>query len=400
MKNISRTMKNTRLILSGASFILIAIIALLFSGCSVIGWFYGKSTKRYKTDVQISGWEINKIDKIKELKLILRNSDTIVGKNLHNEFIPENEYAQLYNVAYERLFGEVKIPKIGDTIRISSHTNNFNSDQYLENLTFAGFDYNSIYLNENNQIKPYSFISLKNPQIKSGSKLDFQHIQQLLQTGEIPLKILRVIETNSGLKRLNPNEIQYVSYTIPEKKYAKEGFLIGLGADILVLSIALVSANNPPQQQSVFRNDFIGGSCPYIYSYDGKNYHLDSETFGGSIFKAAQRTDIDNLDYLKEHKGYYQLRLTNELDETQYVDEFKLLIADHPKGKQVIPSFDGKLHVLNTLKSPERATDKDGNNVLHLIKSKDEKVWISNPFNRNPEIPGDGRDAMEVEFDK
>ena len=376
---------------------LVLFAFLFWSGCSFIGLTLGSiSDKNNKKELQVSGWEINKIENDQLLTFVLKNGDSIVGRYRQNVILSDEQYKSLYDETYMLLSQNTSLPRIGDTMELKI-INPVDKDRISTiRQPFAGFDYTYVMLKgENNSTKWYPYKNIGSAIIDNNVNIDLHKIQQWVKTGEITSRSFIVTDDNT---KINPADIQYISFIKKSGNASLTGFLVGLALDVSIL-IAMSGSNFslaiPSSGYGVG-----GGSCPYIYSYDGNNYRLDSETFGGAIFKAAQKTDIDNLDYLKEYNGYYKLRLTNELDETQYVDEFKLIVADHPEGTQVMPSFDGKLHVLNTLQSPERATDNDGNNVLHLIKSKDEKVWISNPFNRNPEIPGDGRDAMEVEFDK
>ena len=44
--------------------------------------------------------------------------------------------------------------------------------------------------------------------------------------------------------------------------------------------------------------------------------------------------------------------------------------------------------------------DFHGSNILELVKAKDDRLWISNPFGRNPENNEDGRDGIILEFDR
>jgi hypothetical protein len=47
-----------------------------------------------------------------------------------------------------------------------------------------------------------------------------------------------------------------------------------------------------------------------------------------------------------------------------------------------------------------KAVDWAGNNILELLKEKDEHFWISNPFDRNPELPEQTRDSIVMEFSR
>jgi hypothetical protein len=365
----------------------------VFAGCTVIGTVIGSIVdKKNKKEIQISGWEITKIPKTKPLTFFLKNGDSIADKYLGIMTLPEDEYKNIYLKNYSDLNQFSQLPIFGDTIELALS----DSKKSRIRLPFSGFNYNSVLVKKGNgDLKWYQYKNIVSVKLIDGRLMDINQIQNLVKTGE--LKSRSFIQTKSKIQ-INPADIQYISYYKYGSNGALTGILVGAGIDAGIL--AIIFSNFSLDFGSKNYNSNNSGSCPNIYSYDGNNYWLDSETFGGAIFKAAQRTDIDNLDYLKEHKGYYKLRLTNELDETQYVDEFKLLVADHPAGTQVMPSFDGKLHVLHTLQSPTAGMDKDGNNILHLVKSKDDKVWISNPFSRNADTPGDGRDAMEVTFDK
>jgi hypothetical protein len=87
-------------------------------------------------------------------------------------------------------------------------------------------------------------------------------------------------------------------------------------------------------------------SCPYIYSFDGTSYVFDSETYAGGISRALERTDVDNLESVRDVRGRYRLQLRNERPETQYTDELLLHVADHPAGTRAFPDATGVVHVV------------------------------------------------------
>jgi hypothetical protein len=202
------------------------------------------------------------------------------------------------------------------------------------------------------------------------------------------------------------NEIDYILLGSNSLSEATDGTVVWLGAGVAGILVAVKSISGNEERNSNLQNnnnddseesDF---SCPFIYSFDGEDYRLEGEVFGGAIFEAARRTDLLKLNALKENNGHYGIKITNELEETQFVDELKLIVVDHPTGTGIYPSFDGKLHLLSSLLYPKSAQDKDGHDITNDLNEKDDLVWISNPFNRDPDKLEDARDWVELTFDK
>lgn len=140
-------------------------------------------------------------------------------------------------------------------------------------------------------------------------------------------------------------------------------------------------------------------SCPFVYSFDGEEYHFDSETFAGAIAPGLDRTDFDNLQYLRPVEGSYRLRLTNERPETQYTDELGLMIVDHPPGARVAPDRMGGVHVLTDPMPPESAIDVYGSDALAELREADGRSWTGEP----PEAadlddPEDMREGLVLTF--
>ncbi|MEY3420081.1 MAG: hypothetical protein RIR48_361, partial [Bacteroidota bacterium] len=275
-------------------FVIISLFVLIFTGCSMIGLFIGSKTKNKKTEViQVSGWEISEIARDKRVTVVLKNVDTIQGVYRRDELMPLDEYSALYHEKTEKLKLDFNLPRLGDTIAIKiNQGNNFNQSLNSEAFTFFGFDHNSILIKGNNNTPHrYLFSHVYAPEINFGK------INTLIKSGEIPIRTMLVLETTKEIKKINPYDIQYVSYIPSAKNKAMTGFLIGLGLDVITIGILVKTFDGGIGLQTGSNNSgygYGGGSCPFIYTYNGKNYHLDSETFGGAIFKAAQRTDIDN----------------------------------------------------------------------------------------------------------
>ena len=72
-------------------------------------------------------------------------------------------------------------------------------------------------------------------------------------------------------------------------------------------------------------------SCPFVYSWDGQEFVFDSHIIPTSARPARESMDYDNLERLKPVDGKYKLKVTEELFETSYLNELKLVIVDHPQ---------------------------------------------------------------------
>ncbi len=141
-------------------------------------------------------------------------------------------------------------------------------------------------------------------------------------------------------------------------------------------------------------------SCPFVYSFNGEKYIFDAEPYGGAICPGLKRTEWCGLQYLEEVKGEYRILLTNEVDETQYTDEVKLLVVDHPGSVRVVPGPLGGIHTVSKPIVPVRAYDQNGNDLTSFVCENDWVSWNSRNDEKNPEQKKDLRDELIFEFPK
>lgn len=130
-------------------------------------------------------------------------------------------------------------------------------------------------------------------------------------------------------------------------------------------------------------------SCPFLYSWNGGRFEFITDFMGGGEMGywegpgAHNRPDPDEYvrirdDQLRERDGRYEIRVTNELEETLYADRFQLIAIAHPSGVEVYPN-EGmsdpprrfKLFVTNDARPPISATDEHGHDVLARISTLD-----------------------------
>ncbi len=139
-------------------------------------------------------------------------------------------------------------------------------------------------------------------------------------------------------------------------------------------------------------------SCPFVYSWDGEQYVFDGEPYGGAICEGLKRTDLCKLEHLKPVDGEYRLLLTNEVDETQCTDEFKLLIVDHPPEVEVVQDAEGAFYTLAQRIKPLQVVDAQGEDLSMWLSEKDLLLWESDILSKNPDNDSDLRDTIYVYF--
>jgi len=167
---------------------------------------------------------------------------------------------------------------------------------------------------------------------------------------------------------------------------------VGLGVAGVAAWLAIGASTAPPPPPSE--------SCPFIYSFDGDQYVFDAEPYGGAICQGLERTDWCGLEHLVESDGQYRILISNELNETEYTDELKLVVVDHPKGVQVVPDAAGRVHSFAQPRPPLRAVQNGEKDILGLVSARDLQVWESSYEDRSSPLKEALREELIFEFAK
>jgi len=88
-----------------------------------------------------------------------------------------------------------------------------------------------------------------------------------------------------------------------ERKELSKSRTIGLVAAVAVGTLAIIVGVAAATKQS----------CPFVYSWDGKQPVFDAEPYGGAITRGLEKDDFSALERLREQDGLYQLKITNEV---------------------------------------------------------------------------------------
>ena len=157
----------------------------------------------------------------------------------------------------------------------------------------------------------------------------------------------------------------------------------------------------PGTDADVVEREMLKGSCAFAYAWDGERFRFVTDAMWRSALGmplglmgsttafapagASQEYVRIPGDALKPRNGRYVLQLTEELWETAYADEVKLIAVDHPDSIDVfvderfVPPGPVKLELFQIAQRspPLSAVDERGNDVLPALRNHDD-VYVSN----------------------
>ncbi len=159
----------------------------------------------------------------------------------------------------------------------------------------------------------------------------------------------------------------------------------------------------PGTDQDVVELETLKGSCAFAYTWDGTRFRFVTDVMwrsalgmplglmagGASTAFAPAGASQEYLripgDALRPKDGRYLLQLTEELWETAYADEVKLLAVDHPDSIEVfvderfVPPGPVTMRLYQVARKhlPRSATDERGRDVLPALRETDD-VYVSN----------------------
>ena len=154
-----------------------------------------------------------------------------------------------------------------------------------------------------------------------------------------------------------------------------------------------------PPQLVLEELDRKPSSCPFLFAWNGRAFEFVTDFMGGGEMGywegPGQRNTPDPVEYvridgsqLKPKDGRFELRITNELEETLFADRMQLLAVTHPsevavypnEGMTIVPKpFD--LFVVENQRVPD-AIDDHGHDITDRLARIDRKY--PDDFRREP----------------
>lgn len=380
--------------------LLSASVLSLVDGCSLVGAIGGSQMDRTIVDRHsVEAWQLDTLSLGKQIEIV-RSDDSVVS-GAYQGVIRNTieEYKERFGRFLADLPGRAPFPVPGDSILL------INSKGFGDSLELLAYDYSSIVARKaggevvTTEAREFTEIGWSG-EIRPGRQL-----WSWIRSSRAPLfsSIKVLAERHLGLGQYgNPvdirvplDEVQQIRFkTTRTGNYALAGFLVGLTFDAMIVTIILLASDDSPEPPPPSTD----GSCPYLYSYDGREYRLDAETFSGAIFKALQETDSVVLDHLVAQDGVCRVKIANRLPETQFVDALTMIAVDHPRGSEVIPGGPDRFRTISAPQPPLLATTLDGKGATRLVAERDSTFWISNPAGRDVDDPASLRDGLILRF--
>ena len=183
-------------------------------------------------------------------------------------------------------------------------------------------------------------------------------------------------------------QLQYVSEQVSH---------FGLGAFDKADIVRVVWTNGVPQnviepqaRQRILEKQILKGSCPFLYVYDGEKYEFVTDLLWraplGLVTSMGFVAPDETRDFVKisgtqiqPKDGKYSIQITEELWETAYFDEVKLIAVDHPVGTDIFvneqyvppPFAEFKVYGVKEKLHPKSATNHRGEDVWDALKAFD-----------------------------
>lgn len=157
-------------------------------------------------------------------------------------------------------------------------------------------------------------------------------------------------------------------------------------------------------------------SCPVLFAWDGGEFRFIGDFLGvgglgyfevPGVYSKPDPSEYVLLEKLEPRGGEYALEVLEPMEECAYLDELRLVAADHPAGVVVVPeemfAVRGpapgfRLLAFREILAPAAARDERGRDATEDLRAIDRRY--GNAPERDPRFPGLARSehAIELEF--
>jgi hypothetical protein len=139
-----------------------------------------------------------------------------------------------------------------------------------------------------------------------------------------------------------------------------------------------------------------GGSCPFIYGWNGKQYVLEGEVFGVALGKALELRTLTILPSVRVDNSRVKVCISNERPETHYFNSVDLHAAEIDSAATAIADVNNVIWPVYHPMPAFAASDLSGRTILEKVRTRDQLYWESDLSS----ITSDFKDVVELSFSK
>ncbi len=169
---------------------------------------------------------------------------------------------------------------------------------------------------------------------------------------------------NYGDYNLDLNRVEKIEVIERDRKRTTNSYVLGaIGTTLGVVAVTylIILATK--------------SSCPFVSAWNGNEFILQGEIYGGAIYPQLVRDDYLSLKLAEQKGGELQIKISNELQEIQHTDLAELLVVHHDKDTRIVVAENGQLYSISDPKLPGSAVLNNQKNVLPaLLKAEDNYI--------------------------
>jgi len=188
------------------------------------------------------------------------------------------------------------------------------------------------------------------------------------------------------------------------KQVTEPNIYFGLADRSDVDVVRILWTNGTPQnifdpgiEQELIEEQQLKGSCPFLYAWNGDSYEFVKDIMWRSALGMPMGIMGEEQSYafadasrdyhkipghlLQPREGRYTIQITEELWETIYLDEVRLIVVDHPDSVDIYvdeqfvppPYPPLEIHAVPEKIFVRKAYDKEGREVSDLLREEDDR---------------------------
>lgn len=242
--------------------------------------------------------------------------------------------------------------------------------------------------------------------LRGGEEVSGEFAGILAEDGRSVLRLF----SDGSVRRVDSAEVDVVRFRLIPQKHRQLLTVVGIAADVAVLAL-LINSNkeDPPEPAPTPKVDppppppppppgggvWCPNGCPVVLGWTGNEWAMEAESFTGSVYRAAERSDVSRLERTLPSGDELRLRVANHLQEIDSLNRVLLLRVRHDPGVSVFPTEDGRLLAVDPVPPAEALSDR-GRDVRDLVGVNDDEYWQALPA-ALPERRGERR-WMECRF--